>query len=473
MQEYKMNLTPRQIVAALDQHIIGQEEAKRAVAIAIRNRWRRQQLPEEIRDEVAPKNIIMAGPTGVGKTEIARRLASLVGAPFVKVEATKYTEVGYVGRDVESMVRDLLDCAIGMVRQEQSQLCSEKAADAAEDRLLDCLLPRPSTPPVSATDAAPGATLADTAEEARKRYERTREKLRQQLRDGILEDRTVEITVEEKTMAVNVLSNIGFEQMDPELQNMFEKMMPSRSTTKKVSVAEARRILHQQELDQRIDQDKVIREAIQRTEQLGIIFLDEIDKICGSDGYGPDVSREGVQRDLLPIVEGSTVNTRHGAVKTDHILFIASGAFSRNKPSDLMPELQGRFPIRVKLGDLNQNHFRRILVEPKNALTVQQIALLKTEGVELVFTDDGIAAMAEKAFEINRSQQNIGARRLYAVMEKVLEQITFDAPDASEKKYVIDAAYVTRHLGRAAADEDLNVFGFAAGTSAFKQEENS
>ncbi|MBN1764989.1 MAG: ATP-dependent protease ATPase subunit HslU [Sedimentisphaerales bacterium] len=452
MEEIR-HLTPTEIVRELDKYIIGQDDAKRAVAIAIRNRWRRQQLAPEIRDEVAPKNIIMVGPTGVGKTEIARRLSALVGAPFVKVEATKFTEIGYVGRDVESMVRDLLERAIQMVRAELAQLNNEKARKAAEDRILDYLLPAPVPGPVVNTDEAA---------ENQQRYERTREKLRHQLQDGALEDREIEIEVEEKAMPVNILSNVGFDQMEPDLQNFFDKIMPSRSARRKVTVADARKILLQQELDKLIDQDKMIQAAIKRTEQSGIVFLDEIDKVCGGESYGPDVSREGVQRDLLPMVEGTTVNSRHGMVKTDHILFIAAGAFSRNKPSDLMPELQGRFPIRVQLKDLDQEQFCRILTEPKNALTTQQIALLKTEGITLEFTDDAIRTMAEKAFEINRTQQNIGARRLYAVMEKVLEQISYDAPDKADKKYVINADYVNEHLSKATRDEDLNIFGFAA-----------
>jgi ATP-dependent HslUV protease ATP-binding subunit HslU len=453
--------TPRQVVEALDKYIIGQDEAKRAVAIAMRNRWRRQQLADDIRDEVAPKNIIMSGPTGVGKTEIARRLASLVGAPFIKIEATKFTEVGYVGRDVESIVRDLLERAINMVRQEQSQLWADKAQQNAEERILDYLLPRPMTAHVDA---------AATGEDSEQRYQRSRSKLREQLLAGGLEDRQIEISVEEKAMAVNVLSNVGMDQLDPEMQNFFEKMMPTRTATRRVTVADAKPIIHQQELDKLIDHDKMIDEAIDRTEQMGIVFLDEIDKICASDGQGPDVSREGVQRDLLPLVEGTTVNTRHGLVKTDHVLFIAAGAFSRRKPTDLMPELQGRFPIRVRLSDLNEEQFRQILTEPRNALTVQQQALLAADGVKIVFTDDGVAAIAKKAYELNRTQQNIGARRLYGVMEKVLEQISFDAPDSACGEYVINSKYVDEHLGSAASDEDLNIFGFAAAKTRKKPE---
>jgi len=396
----------------------------------------------------------MVGPTGVGKTEIARRLAALVKAPFSKVEATKFTEVGYVGRDVESIVRDLLERAIQMVRAELSEHNMAKADEASEEQLLDYLLPTPIVE----------TTVIDTEEAAQnqQRYERTRNKLREQLRAGAMEDREIEISVEEKVMPVNVLSNVGLDQMEPEMQNFFDKIMPSRQARRRVTVREGRVIIRQQELDKLIDQDKMIETAIWRTEQSGIVFLDELDKVCGGDSYGPEVSREGVQRDLLPMVEGTTVNTRHGMVNTDHVLFIAAGAFSRNKPSDLMPELQGRFPIRVQLKDLNQEQFSRILTEPRNALTTQQIALLATEGIKLKFTDDGVAAMAEKAFEINRTQQNIGARRLYAVMEKVLEQISFDAPDRAKKKYVIDADYVNEFISKATRDEDLNIFGFAA-----------
>ncbi|MBN1846121.1 MAG: ATP-dependent protease ATPase subunit HslU [Sedimentisphaerales bacterium] len=451
MAEIK-HLTCREVVAELDKYIIGQDDAKRAVAIAVRNRWRRLRLAAEIREEVAPKNIIMIGPTGVGKTEIARRLAALVGAPFIKVEATKFTEVGYVGRDVDGIIRDLLERAIQMVHGEQAEVHGEQARHLASERILDCLLPRPAAAPSIDTQQI---------QDQHERYQRTRDKLRRQLQDGQLEQRQIEITVEERSSAIPIISNVGLDQMEPEMQNFLERMMPSRQVRRQVSVAEARGILFQQELEKLIDREKMIDEAIGRTEQAGMVFLDEIDKVCGSGSFGPDVSREGVQRDLLPLVEGTTVNTRHGLVRTDHILFIAAGAFSRNKPSDLMPELQGRFPIRVRLRDLDSGHFRRILVEPRNALSKQQEALLATEGIELTFTPDGIAALADKAYELNKSQQNIGARRLYAVMEKVLEEISFVAPDGA-RKYVIDADYVQQHLSRASEDEDLNVFGFAA-----------
>ena len=448
------HLTPKQIVTELDKFIIGQDDAKRAVAVAIRNRWRRQQLTGEIREEVAPKNIIMSGPTGVGKTEIARRLAALVQAPFVKIEATKFTEVGYVGRDVESMVRDLVERAIKMVREEQNEIWAEKAEQALEEALLDLLLPQPLS---SSVDASAAQT-----EEDQQRHERTRNKLREQLRAGALEDRNVELTLEEKSASVNILSNVGMDQMDPGMQDMFDKLIPSRTVHRTMTVAEARKIVYHQELDKLVDHEKIVETAVARAEQSGLIFLDEIDKLCGSDGHGPDVSREGVQRDLLPLVEGCSVNTKHGMVKTDHILFIAAGAFSRNKPSDLMPELQGRFPIRVKLQDLGEEEFRRILTEPKSALTIQQIALMKTEGVTIKFTDDGITRMAEKAAQINKEQQNIGARRLYAILEKVLEDVSFEAPDCKQKKFVVDAAFVDEHLSNVSDDEDLNIFGFAA-----------
>ena len=451
-QQEQQHLTPRQIVAELDKFIIGQDQAKRAVAIAIRNRWRRQQIAPEIREEVAPKNIIMVGPTGVGKTEIARRLAALVGAPFVKIEATKFTEVGYVGRDVESMIRDLVERSVQMERDEQTRFWDDKAAANTQEKILDYLLP-------------PGLYGEDSeGAEAKARYERTRGKFRDQLQAGGLEDRQIEIAVEEKAMPVNIVSNMGLDQIDPEMQNFFEKLMPSRSVRRTGSVSELRGIIHQQELDRLIDHDKLVDLAIIRVEQLGIVFLDELDKVAGSDHAGPDVSREGVQRDLLPIVEGSTVNTRYGLVHTDHILFVAAGAFTRSKPSDLMPELQGRFPIRVQLQDLDEHQFQRILTEPRNSLTAQQIALMATEGVMLDFTEDGVKTMAQKAFQLNKSQQNIGARRLYAVMEKVCEEISFDTPDVGKNKYVIDAEYVNEHLSKATDEEDLNIFGFAAGT---------
>ncbi|MBN2063753.1 MAG: ATP-dependent protease ATPase subunit HslU [Sedimentisphaerales bacterium] len=447
-------MTPGEIVAELDKFIIGQHDAKRAVAIAIRNRRRRQQLSEEIRNEVAPKNIIMAGPTGVGKTEIARRLAKMVGAPFVKVEATKFTEIGYVGKDVESMVRDLIERAISMVREEMSVIHQEKASAAAEQAIIDRLLP------------APVPTVGSTAEEIagiEERYEKNRAKLLNQLRSNELEDREIEIPYDKKGQSpVSIFSNISMDQFEPQLQDILDQLTPSSKSYKKVKVSVARNIIKNQEMEKLIDKDKMIEQAMERAEQSGIIFLDEIDKLCSGNNYGGEVSRQGVQRDLLPMVEGCSVNTKYGMVTTDHILFIAAGAFSMNKPSDLMPELQGRFPIRVKLKDLTQEEFARILTEPRNSLTQQQVALLATEGVKLTFTDCAIEQMARKAFEINSNQQNIGARRLYAVMEKVLEEISFNAPDNCQPEYLIDAEFVKARLKDASDDEDLNIFGFAA-----------
>jgi ATP-dependent HslUV protease ATP-binding subunit HslU len=444
-------LTPRQIVAELDRYIVGQDDAKRAVAVAIRNRWRRQQLPEDVGREIVPKNIIMSGPTGVGKTEIARRLASLVGAPFIKVEATKFTEVGYFGRDVESMVRDLVEGAMDLVREEMTQAVKEPAEKAVEERVLDALLPAHST-------------LGED-EEARERRGRTRDRFREQLRSGELEEREIEINIERKAQVMGVLGGgaPGME-LDPEMQGMIERMLPSKRETKRLSVADARRILFSQEADKLIDRDKITQEAVERVEQSGIIFLDEIDKIAGSGregpggGGGPDVSRQGVQRDLLPIVEGSTVITKHGPVKTDHILFIAAGAFHSSKPSDLMPELQGRFPIRVELKDLSKDDFVRILREPKNALTEQQKQLLSTEGVSVEFADDAIELIAKTAFDVNRRQQNIGARRLYTILERVFEEASFNAPEMKGQNLRISADYVRQKLGDVVKDEDLSRF---------------
>jgi ATP-dependent HslUV protease ATP-binding subunit HslU len=440
------HLTPKQIVAELDRYIVGQDDAKRAVAVAIRNRWRRQQLPEHLRGEVSPKNILMIGPTGVGKTEIARRLASLTGAPFIKVEATKYTEVGYHGRDVESMVRELLDTAIAMVRSEMTESVAAPAAAAAEERLLDYLLPKPAS----------YSSFED--EEAKAHRQRTREKLRDQLRAGELEDRQIEISVEEKATVVGVLGQAGME-MDVEFQNMFEKMLPTKRETRKLTVRDARKVLAGQEAEKLIDKDKIQRTAIERVEQQGIIFIDEIDKVAGTEkAHGPDVSRQGVQRDLLPIVEGSTVITKYGPVRTDYILFIAAGAFHSSKPSDLMPELQGRFPIRVELKDLTKADFVRILTEPQNALTRQTAALLETEGVKVKFTPDAIEEMAQIAYDVNRRTQNIGARRLYTILERVFEEISFEAPDIAQKNLTIDAAFVRSRLSEIVKDEDLSQF---------------
>ena len=429
-------LTPRQIVHELDKYIIGQDDAKRCVAVALRNRWRRRQLPADLRDEVAPKNIIMIGPTGVGKTEIARRIAALVKAPFNKVEASKYTEVGYVGRDVESIIRELVDISINMVRDEALAAVAEPAAAAAEERLLDALLP--------------GASR--DGDEARPQ---TRDRLRDMLRAGRLEDREVEIAIEERPQVGMIAGMAGSEEMSA-LQDVFERIMPSRTRTRRVTVAEARDLLAAQESEKLIDRDSIVTEAMARAQDSGIVFIDELDKVAGGDPHhGPDVSRQGVQRDLLPIVEGSAVSTRHGIVRTDHVLFIAAGAFHMAKPSDLMPELQGRFPIRVELKDLTKDDFVRILTEPRNALTRQQRALMATEGLLVEFADDAVETIADMAFDINQRTLNIGARLLYTVMEKLFETISFDAPDLETKDITIDAAYVREQLKDIVGDDDL------------------
>src|SRR5947209_6756254 len=439
-------LTPRQIVKELDRYIVGQDAAKRAVAVAIRNRWRRQQLPEDLRKDITPKNIIMIGPTGVGKTEIARRLAQLVGAPFLKVEATKYTEVGYHGRDVESMVRDLTEIAIGMIRQEQRGLVETQARERVKERLLDLVLPQS------------GSWDSDNAEE-NERHQRTREKMKSRLEAGEMEDRMVELNVEQKAVPVQIFSNLGMEQMDVDFQNMFERIMPKQSQQRQIPIREARRVLLEQETEALIDRQVVTEKAIELVENQGIIFLDELDKICGPPStHGPDVSRQGVQRDLLPIVEGTTVNTRYGPVRSDHILFIAAGAFHLSKPSDLMPELQGRFPIRVELTDLKREDFLRILTEPKHSLTKQYAGLLATEGVTLDFTPDGLDAVADIAFEVNRTTQNIGARRLHTILERVVEQVSYEGPDLADKRVVIDGAYVRGQLKEIMEKEDLGKF---------------
>ncbi|QNN24570.1 ATP-dependent protease ATPase subunit HslU [Planctomycetales bacterium ZRK34] len=467
------HLTPKQIVAELDRFIIGQNAAKKAVAVAIRNRWRRQQLDPDLAREVNPKNIIMVGPTGVGKTEIARRIASLTGAPFVKVEASKFTEVGYHGRDVESMVRDLLEHGIKLVRAEHAETVREKAEAAVEQRLVDLLLPDsrdPEPAPASAststsdTPAAEGGMIS--TDDSVERRQKVREVLLKQLRDGKHEDRTIEITLHNKAVPVTMFSNMGLDQMDPQMSKMFENLIPEQTKRMRVTIAEARQILIDQETEAMIDQDKMTTDAIDRTEQAGIIFIDEVDKIAtgdgaGSGGRGPDVSRQGVQRDLLPIVEGSTVSTRHGMVNTDHILFIAAGAFHSAAVSDLMPELQGRFPIRVELDALTRDDFVRILTEPSNALTKQQQALLKTEGIDVGFEPDAIDAMAELAAQANQQMENIGARRLMTIVERLFEQINFDAPDLAadgQTTLTIDSEHVRKTLADIVQNEDLSRF---------------
>jgi ATP-dependent HslUV protease ATP-binding subunit HslU len=444
--EIEVDLTPRQIVAELDRYIVGQNAAKRAVAVAIRNRWRRQQLPPELRKDVTPKNIIMIGPTGVGKTEIARRLAQLVGAPFLKIEATKYTEVGYVGRDVESMIRDLTEMAIGIVRQQQRAQVETTAKDRVAERLLDLLVPGSDT------------WDADNVEES-ERHKRTREKMKARLEAGELEDKPVELSVEQKAVPVQIFSNLGMENMDVDFQSMFERIMPKQNQNRQLPISEARKVLMEQESEALIDRQTLNERAVELTENQGIVFLDELDKVCGpQSGHGPDVSRQGVQRDLLPVVEGTTVNTRYGPVRTDHILFIAAGAFHTSKPSDLMPELQGRFPIRVELTDLKREDFLRILTEPKHSLTRQYTELMATEGVALEFTPDGVEALADVAFEVNRTAQNIGARRLHTILERVVEEISFEGSDRSDKHVRIDAGYVRGQLAEIMEKEDLMKF---------------
>ena len=444
-------LTPRQIVAELDKYIIGQKDAKRAVAIALRNRWRRQRLPAELRDEVAPKNIIMIGPTGVGKTEIARRLAKLVDAPFIKVEASKYTEVGYVGRDVESMVRDLTALAVDMVKEEKTKAVQERARELAEERLLDLLLPVgrvAATPGIEQTSDT--STITSVAE--------TREKLRKRLHDGKLDDRTVELEVKDRAMPmVEIFSNSGLEEMDINMKEMLGNLMPQRTKRRKVKIREAQRILAQEEAGKLIDMDEVRSEAVSRVEEFGIIFLDEIDKIAGRESsHGPDVSRQGVQRDLLPIVEGCTVTTKYGLVRTDHVLFIAAGAFHVTKPSDLIPELQGRFPLRVELASLTQDDFVRILTEPQNALIKQYVALLETEEVRLDFSEDAVQEIAAIASTVNQATENIGARRLYTILERLLDEISFEAPAMHGAQVTINATYVRERLQEIVKNEDLS-----------------
>jgi len=440
-------MTPREIVSELDRYIIGQRKAKRAVAIALRNRWRRQQVPEELRDEIAPKNILMIGPTGVGKTEIARRLARLAQAPFIKVEASKFTEVGYVGRDVESMVRDLVELAVNMVKQEARERIRLKAREQAEERVLDLLLP--PSPPRTGFGGEPEIPVPNQS---------TREKMRRMLRGGKLNDREVEIEVTKPAMPfIEVMAPQGMEDMENQLKDMFSNLMPKKTKKRRLKVPEAVELLEQEEGDKLVDMEAVVREAVERAEQSGIIFVDEIDKIASRDGaHGPDVSRQGVQRDLLPLVEGCTVNTKYGMVHTDHILFVASGAFHMAKPSDLIPEFQGRFPIRVELDPLTRDDFVRILTEPRNALLMQYVALLETEKVHLSFQADAAEEIARIAAIVNERTENIGARRLHTVVERLLEELSFAGPELSGKEVKIDAQYVKDKLDAIVKDEDLS-----------------
>jgi len=444
------DMTPREIVVELDKYIVGQAAAKRAVAVALRNRVRRQKLAPEIAEDILPKNILMIGPTGVGKTEIARRLARLAGCPFVKVEASKYTEVGYVGRDVESMVRDLVETSIDMIREEKLDEVADRAEQAAEERVLDLLLPPPPPP-------APGTPESEAAAQ-REQNQRTREKLRAQLREGKLDQRMVDIEVRERAMpSFEIISNQGVEEMDVNIKDMLSGFFGQQKKKRKMSVADAFEYLIQEEENRLLDMDQITRVAVERAEQMGIIFIDEIDKVAGREsGHGPDVSREGVQRDILPIIEGTTVNTRYGMIRTDHILFIAAGAFHVTKPSDLIPELQGRLPIRVELQSLKEEDFVRILTEPKNALIKQYIALLETEGVKLHFTDDAVETLARFATSVNEQTENIGARRLHTILEKVLDELSFEAPDMRKKTVKVDAAYVNKQLADIVKNQDLS-----------------
>ncbi len=434
-------MTPKEIVSELDKHIIGQASAKRSVAIALRNRWRRMRVTEELREEITPKNILMIGPTGVGKTEIARRLARLANAPFIKIEATKFTEVGYVGRDVESIIRDLVDTAVKMNRMTEMEKVQNRAADAAEEKVLDILLP-----------AAEGGMISDTEAS-------TRQKMRKKLREGDFNDKEIEIDVSAPSMGVEIMAPPGMEDMTSQLQGMFQNLSSGKTQTRKMKISDALKALQEEEASKLVNEDEIKLSAVEAVEQNGIVFLDEIDKVCKRSelgGGGGEVSREGVQRDLLPLVEGSTVSTKYGMIKTDHILFIASGAFHLSKPSDLIPELQGRFPIRVELNALSADDFVRILTEPDASLTEQYQALLKTEGIDLVFSDDGIQRIAELGWQVNETTENIGARRLHTILERLLEEISFSAPDRVEKTITIDAAYVDSHLTEFAEDEDLS-----------------
>jgi len=445
-------MTPREVVSMLDEHIVGQQDAKRAIALALRNRWRWRQLDEVLRKEVTPKNIIMIGPTGVGKTEITRRLAKLTGAPFIKIEATKYTEVGYHGRDVESMVRDLVDAAVNIVKSQKRQQMEETARERVEERLVELLAPPPPT----------WDDFDDEKEQATadRRHARTCQKLRKMLASGALEERVVQLNIEQRGAPLQVFSSMGMEQMDLDFQSMFEKLIPRENREREVTIAEARKLLLEQEVENLMDKDTIHEEAIGLAESFGIIFIDELDKICGPDSgtHGVDVSRQGVQRDLLPVVEGTTVQTRYGPVRTDNVLFIAAGAFHSSKPSDLMPELQGRFPIRVELHDLTRDDFVRILREPASSLTKQYTALLATDGVKVDFTEDGIEAIADIAYQVNQSTQNIGARRLHTILERLLEEVSYEAPSPGLNSLRIDAAYVRARLEEITRDEDLSRF---------------